>query len=375
MQNYQKKTFYKKKLLINNFYSTFEKKLFKIIKMKVSNFVYSLFALIAVVVILIYGKSIILPFVLAVIVWFLIKVVRNFVAKIKNRNKSLPLWVQTIISVVIIFGILGLTSKLLLTNISQMTEVLPGYEKKILNIATQLNELTGKNIVKEINDFTGDYDFSEILKSIFNSIYELFANTFLIILYVLFLLLEESYFRKKIKAMFTAPEKYSKIDSMLKELNKSINSYISLKTLVSLITGVVSYVILIIIGVDFAFLWAFLIFMLNYIPTIGSLIATIFPATIALLQFGTYTEALTVLIFIGATQVVVGNIIEPKIMGKSLNISSLVVLLSLSFWGSVWGIVGMVLSVPITVMLIIVFAKFKKTRNIAIILSEKGEVE
>ena len=147
MQNYQKKTFYKKKLLINNFYSTFEKKLFKIIKMKVSNFVYSLFALIAVVVILIYGKSIILPFVLAVIVWFLIKVVRNFVAKIKNRNKSLPLWVQTIISVVIIFGILGLTSKLLLTNISQMTEVLPGYEKKILNIATQLNELTGKIMI------------------------------------------------------------------------------------------------------------------------------------------------------------------------------------------------------------------------------------
>ncbi len=130
-----------------------------------------------------------------------------------------------------------------------------------------------------------------------------------------------------------------------------------------------------IIGVDFAFFWAFLIFLLNYIPTIGSLIATFFPATVALLQFGAYTEALLVLIIIGTIQVIVGNVIEPKIMGKSLNISSLVVLLALSFWGTIWGVVGMILSVPITVMLIIVLARFPGTRSVAILLSEDGKIE
>jgi len=143
---------------------------------------------------------------------------------------------------------------------------------------------------------------------------------------------------------------------------------------VSLITGVLSYIALIIIGIDFAFFWAFIIFLLNFIPTIGSLVATLFPAIMALLQLGSLQSALTVLAAIGAIQIVIGNLIEPKIMGNSLNISSLVVLLALTFWGSVWGIVGMLISVPITVMMIIVFAQFPKTRSIAILLSENGEV-
>ena len=175
--------------------------------------------------------------------------------------------------------------------------------------------------------------------------------------------------------IFKEEERHEKASNLLKRLNKSINEYISLKTLVSLITAAVSYVVLLIIGVDFAFFWAFLIFLLNFIPTIGSLIATIFPATMALLQFCSINPFIWVLVCIGTVQLIVGNLIEPKLMGKSLNVSSLVVLLALAFWGAIWGIVGMILSVPITVVMIIIFAQFPATKNISILLSSNAHVK
>jgi AI-2 transport protein TqsA len=139
-------------------------------------------------------------------------------------------------------------------------------------------------------------------------------------------------------------------------------------------TGVLSYIAMLFIGVDAALFWAFLIFLLNYIPTIGSLLGTLFPATFALMQYGELMPFVWVLIAVGVIQIIVGNIIEPKIMGDSLNISALVVILTLSFWGLVWGVIGMILSVPITVIIIIICAEFPKTRFIAIMLSDKGSI-
>jgi AI-2 transport protein TqsA len=136
-----------------------------------------------------------------------------------------------------------------------------------------------------------------------------------------------------------------------------------------------SYIALKMIGVDFPVFWAVLIFLLNYIPTIGSMIATLFPVVFALLQFGTYGPALTVVVFVGSIQVLVGNILEPKWMGNSLNVSSLVVLLALAFWGWLWGVTGMILCVPITVMAVIVCAQFPQSRSIAVLLSEQGNVD
>ena len=139
-------------------------------------------------------------------------------------------------------------------------------------------------------------------------------------------------------------------------------------------TGVLSFFVLLLIGVDAPLFWAFLIFILNFIPTIGSLIATAFPAVFSMLQFGEFTPALMVLAFVGAIQIIVGNLIEPRLMGSSLNISPLVVFLTLALWGLIWGVTGMLLSVPITVILIIILSEFEGTRSLAIMLSQKGNI-
>ena len=149
----------------------------------------------------------------------------------------------------------------------------------------------------------------------------------------------------------------------------------AVKAFVSLLTGALSYVVLVIVGVDFAFLWALLIFALNFIPYVGSIIATILPAVFSILQFGTFWPFVWVFGIIMIIQTVVGNYIEPKVMGKSLNLSPLVVLIALSFWGYVWDLLGMLLSVPITSIMLITFAQFSSTRGIAILLTENGDIE
>ena len=128
-------------------------------------------------------------------------------------------------------------------------------------------------------------------------------------------------------------------------------------------------------GVDAAFFWAFLMFALNYIPTIGSLIATLFPAFFSLVQFGEIQPFIIILVGLGIAEWFVGNVLEPRLMGKSLNLSPLVTILALIVWGQIWGITGMLLSTPITVVMLIIFSQFESTRGIAVMLSESGDID
>jgi len=121
-------------------------------------------------------------------------------------------------------------------------------------------------------------------------------------------------------------------------------------------------------------LWAFVIFLLNYIPYVGSLVATLLPSAFAVFQFQSFSIFIWIFLSIQAVQIVVGNILEPKVMGKTLNLSPLGVLLALTFWGMIWGVMGMILSVPITSILVIIASRFPGTRFVAVLFSETGEL-
>ena len=139
-------------------------------------------------------------------------------------------------------------------------------------------------------------------------------------------------------------------------------------------TGLLSFLVLIYIGVDLSALWAFLIFLLNFIPSVGSLIATAFPSVFYIFQTGSISGFFYVLLGVGIIQIFIGNFVEPKIMGDKLNLSPLAVIISLFFWGLIWGIIGMLLSVPFLAMQMIIFSQFKETRPIAVILSRTGDI-
>ncbi len=331
--------------------------------------------IIAIVITLIYGQGLLIPFVLAMLLWFVMRMMKMTLDKIGFVQRKFPSWLKTVISTTIILIVVGVVVEILSANIKSLSQSYEKYQANVESVVNQINATFDLNIIENIQGRSGDFNFGAVLGNIFNSLSSIIGNTFMILIYTLFVILEESKLQTKLRMLFPDEAKFMEFRGMLEKIEQSVSRYLGLKTLLSLITGTLSFFVLLIIGVDSPAFWAFLIFVLNFIPTIGSLIATVFPAVFCLLQFGTITPAIMVLIFVGIVQVIVGNILEPRMMGSSMNISPLVTIISLSFWGVIWGVVGMVLSVPITVILIIIFSQFESTRRVAILLSEKGVVD
>ncbi|QBG34549.1 AI-2E family transporter [Litorilituus sediminis] len=196
------------------------------------------------------------------------------------------------------------------------------------------------------------------------------ANLFLIVLTVVFMLFEASSFPHKLHFAMDDPQmRLNQIERFL----SSVNHYIAIKTLVSLATGCIVSLMLWAFGLDFFLLWGVLAFLLNYIPNIGSIIAAVPPMTLALLQLGVPEAGFIGLGYIGINMVM-GNIIEPRYLGKGLGLSTLVVFLSLIFWGWLLGTVGMLLSVPLTMILKIGLENSPEGRWLAVLLSDEQEV-
>ncbi|MCB0704360.1 MAG: AI-2E family transporter [Saprospiraceae bacterium] len=334
----------------------------------------TLFLLIAIVFILTVSKSYLIPFVLALLIWYVTKTIKSALRRNSFIRDRIPRWLQNTLVYLLIFSALGGLSMLLSSNIQEFSKSIGVYEDNILQINQIVLERFNVDLVKYLETFTEDFNIPGLIQGILNGLTSIIGDGFMIILYTVFLLLEESILRKKMQLILNDPEQKELIGHLIKKIDHSFSQYLVLKTLVSFLTGFLSYMLLWALGVDSPGLWAILIFLFNFIPSIGSIIATAFPVLIAMLQSGEVMPGLWVLIGVGSIQLLVGNVIEPRVMGNSLNISPLVVIISLILWGAIWGIVGMILSVPITVMLIIILGQFESTRGLAILLSANGEI-
>lgn len=334
----------------------------------------ALFVMIASVVILSYTKDIMIPFILALILWYMIRLVQVRIARFTFKGNLLPRWLRGSLAFGSISLVLFLFTSLLLSNIRGITEVLPQYEQNLLVMRAQIEQFTGLDLANQFDKAMRGMDLGKIVTLVLNSVTVVIGNGSLVLIYVAFIMLEERHAKEKLLAMYNGGG-IEQTKEMLQRVDDSLSHYVTLKTGMSLLTGALSYVALLFIGVDFAFFWAVLIFLLNYIPTVGSLLATLFPALIAGVQFGSVVPAFWVLGVVGTIQMLVGNVLEPRLMGNSLNVSPLVVLLALTFWGGLWGIVGMFLSVPITVVMVLIMAQVPSTRWVAVLLSEKGKLE
>jgi len=334
--------------------------------------IYFLLIVVIIVVLLIYAQNLLIPFVLAILIWFVIRVLKSLLRRIPFMKKW-PHWLMTTLSSIILISLLSLIVSLISANIQQLSDSIPEYEKNINTLAENINRTFDIDLVESLTSAMKDFDFSSILSSLFSALTSIFGNAFLILLYLVFILLEETIFMRKINTIYNTPEKLNRITGILNKIDSSINNYIAIKTVTSLSTGFLSFFVLYFVGIDAPFFWAFIIFILNYIPNIGSLIATLFPTIFAMLQFGDFSHALLVLLIVGAIQLTIGSLVEPRIMGNTLNMSPLVVFLTLAVWGTIWGVTGMLLSVPITVIIILILNEFPGTRSVAALLSRRGD--
>ena len=194
------------------------------------------------------------------------------------------------------------------------------------------------------------------------------TNSFLILLTVIFILFESSSFPQKVRTALGDPKGAL---PQFQRIIDAVNNYLAIKTLLSLGTGVIVAIWVAVLGIDFPVIWGLLAFLLNYIPNLGSIIAAVPPVLLGYIQFGIGRALLVASGFI-VVNVIFGNVLEPKLMGRKLGLSTLVVFLSLIFWGWVWGPVGMLLSVPMTMVVKFALESSPTTRWISILLDSEA---
>lgn len=325
---------------------------------------------------LIYFKGILIPFIYAIFAAFLVNELVILLGRIKVADRNLPRWFRSIL-VLLIFVTAGIVVvEIIAANVNQIIRKAPEYVATFDELLDQAAELTGaEDISKQIQSQINPKSINTMASGIFNSFSAILANLFMILLYTIFMLAERGTIATKIKAIFPAADDQEDVNEVLEHIGEAVQQYLSVKTLVSFLTGVLGYIILALFGVDFPVLWAFLIFLLNFIPYLGAFIATILPALLAVFQFESLLTGFFVFLAIQGIQTLMGSIVEPRISGKTLNLSPTIVLFSLAFWGTLWGFVGLAVAIPLTSLLVIVLAEFPSTRKAAILLSEKGDFE
>lgn len=316
------------------------------------------------------GASLIIPFVFAVLLSLIIISLNNF---FKNTLKlhSVLSWLTSFVFIAVI---LWWVAQIINSNIGNIIELAPQYQSRVIEILDQALGLFGLQGKFSFNSLVQELDIPKIISAFASGLTALFSSTWIIFFYVLFILLEARFFPGKLNAMIVDNKHRKKVIGILDQIVTDVKSYFMIKTFVSLCTGILSLIILLLFWVEFAVFFAFLIFVFNYIPTIGSIIAVIFPLMFSFVQFESYSYIFFIFAGLVSVQLLMGNIIEPKFLGNKLNLSPLVIILSLGFWGFIWGVAGMLLSVPIMVTLNIIFSKFESTRPLAVLLSEKWEI-
>lgn len=314
-------------------------------------------------------RGVLIPVAIALIVWFLI----SATASRLNKAIGLPQWlaqlVVTVLLVLISYGI----GRIIYSQFLAIQSQASNYQEKLGNVITRIGNQYGFE-VKDVTGLFAEVNFVSFVSSIASTATGVVATSFLVLLYVLLLSFEQHLFPQKMRAMFGMGEARKAADSTLHQIQEKIQRYVVVKTSISCLTGFLSCMIMLFAGVEHAIFWSFLIFLLNYIPNIGSVIAVFLPVIMTLIETESPGTALGLAIALTAVQQVLGSLVEPRLMGSSLNISPFVVLVSLTVWGSMWGLTGMFLCVPLTVVAMIVMAEFPNTRPIALMLSCDGNL-
>ena len=329
------------------------------------------------------AKGVIVPVVIAAFVSFLIVSVKDGIDRVPGLGGVLPDVVSFTLAFVVIVAVLFGLGAIVTANVEQVIASAPAYYDRLGQFTQDaIEQAQAWGLVNEdASQVLDDAQDAAIaftrsgLANVAGIAGGLVGGLVTILLYTAFMLVERGRFLRKITKIAGPANASAIVSDVIDDIGHLVRQYVSIKTLTSLMVAGVSWVIMLALGVDFAAFWALLIFALNFIPIIGSIIAVALPVVLALVQpgGGLVLAGLTLALLFTAEQVV-GSFVEPRLLGKSLNLSPLVILLSLASWGTLWGFAGMLLCVPITVAIMIVLSQFDASRPIAILLSDNGEI-
>jgi predicted PurR-regulated permease PerM len=340
--------------------------------------VYGTVLLLAVGWVLHVGKAIFVPAVLGAVIVYVIVGLAHALGRLPALGAALPLRLRYVFSVATI-GLVGvLFTYLVMANKERALALAPQYQQSLLaaiqRVAVYFGFETEPTWATLRQDLLAQIDLQRLFASTLASVGSIVLTFVVVCLYATFLLLERRTFETKLANLSDDPARVGRIRQVIGAINRRIGSYLALKTLLSLLLGVASYLVMWLFGLEFAALWAVLTALLNFVPYVGSVLGVVFPVLMTIVQFEDLGVVLTILLSLSALQFAIGNFLDPYVMANSLNLSPFAILISLAVWSELWGVPGAFLAVPITAILTIVLSEFAGTRPIAVLLSKSGRL-
>lgn len=322
------------------------------------------------------SQSILIPFIFAVLICNLLSTIANFFQQAPHIGHYIPRWIAITIAFLLLIVVFSSIGKILTENT----------QKIILSsqsIQTKMNALLGHladkgysktYLIDGLQNLLKQIDFQKLILGFYSTVSTIMSSLFLMVLFVIFFFIEQTNFAEKLVKIFPKKSQHDKVMTLLKTIPDQIQFYLGMKTLFSAITGFAIYIVLKIMDMEFAAFWGILVFLMNFIPNIGAIAITVIITIVAYFQWYDWAKVMIVFFAQLSVHVVIGNLVETHYLGRTMHLSPLFLIISLCFWGKLWGGTGLFLAVPMTVLLMIILGSFESTRIYAMMLSEKGEL-
>lgn len=308
----------------------------------------------------------------AIMLFSLTSAVINFIARQRIGPFRVPNFVASIAALIFIAAALMSASGILLSQINTVVTVALSYAEEVPGAVASLFGFMGEGTELAIQNALQSVNVGSYARTAAARAGDVTQATVLIILFVGFLFAERIWFDTKLTNLMGNRAQAERVGAIISSIIWRVNYYLWVKTVVSALTGVMTYLLARAFELELAVALGVITFVLNFIPNVGSIVATGVVALVAHIEINDPPSTLLIFLLAGAIQFINGNVIDPMMMGRALRLSSFGIILSLAFWGAVWGIPGMFLSVPIMVSLLVVCSHVPSMRPLAILLSREG---
>lgn len=310
------------------------------------------------------------PLILAI---FLLMMIDGFAEFLRSRFKSLPNWAAISLSIgALVLGFI-ITAIVIAEYISGFRDEIANYAPRFNGLIERVASMAGLEAPPSLSQLFARLNPAQYASSLFGGLQSFTSNAVFVLIYLGFLLASQVGFARKVTRLFPDRSNRAEAKLVFDRIRLGVQRYLWIQTVTGALIALLSYLVMLAVGLDNAGFWAFIIFVAGYIPIIGGAIGSFVPPIFALVQFSVLWPAIVLLVVLNVINFIVANVILPRMQGESLNLDPVVVLLSLAFWGAIWGLAGMFLSTPLTVMAMVILAQFRGTMWIAILLSGNGD--
>ncbi len=321
---------------------------------------------------LIAAKFVLISLAIAIILFSLTADAINSIARVRIGPVGISNAVASVVAVMLIASALFTLAGLVLAQINMVVTTTLSYTDQAQKAIAQLFSWMGEDVEEAVLASMRTIQFTGWLRTAAGQAGNLLSAVVLIILFVGFLFAERIWFDTKLKNLVGDAGQADRVGKIIGSIIRNVNYYLLVKTFVSAITGLIVFGLMKLLGLELAAAMGVLTFALNYIPNLGSIIATVVVGLVAYVQLADLGMALVAFLVAGAVQFAIGNVLDPMLMGRALRLSSFGIIISLAFWGLVWGVPGMFLAVPIMVGVMIVCSHIPALRPVAVLLSREG---